>query len=356
MRIFSIILVLSVLSFSSFAQFGGGDPAKVELDSAKKIKWAAIPVPTWDQITGWGVVGVVMGYYKPNRLDTISPTSSFGVVGMYSQNKNFFVGGWNQMYLKEDLWRLTLAGGSGDYNFQFLDRIMDPPTFIKFGTKYSFIYAAATYNVWDRLYVGGHWVSYAADTEYQIDPPFTGRSKMHAPGLNVTYDSRDDVNFPMSGWQVNLTSNHYLKKLNEPALSFDNWTIDVNKYISVRKNKDVVALRAMTSFSTGDVPFEAQEVIGNTDIPGYTEGRYRGDVKIAAQSEYRLHLYKKWRLVGLLAAASVTDEDGKFTQLLPAAGAGIRYKFMKDEKSHIGLDFVRGKDDWQLVVRFGESF
>ncbi len=51
----------------------------------------------------------------------------------------------------------------------------------------------------------------------------------------------------------------------------DKIELDYNHYIGVRKDKDVIALRANIGIGVGNLPFEQQFIVGGNDIRGYTD-------------------------------------------------------------------------------------
>lgn len=90
-----------------------------EADTVKRIKFAAIPIVNYSNTTGasFGVLGQM--FYKVNQNDTVSPTSSTGVFGIFTTNHTYFAVAFQRLYLKEDNWRIMLAAGLGNINFQY---------------------------------------------------------------------------------------------------------------------------------------------------------------------------------------------------------------------------------------------
>jgi hypothetical protein len=63
-------------------------------------------------------------------------------------------------------------------------------------------------------------------------------------------------------------------------------------------------------------------------------------------------------MVAFGGAAIATDDFSgtNYSGLLPAAGVGIRFKFIPERNIKIGVDIAAGKDDWGLYFRIGEAF
>ncbi|MCY1721596.1 hypothetical protein OU798_14665 [Prolixibacteraceae bacterium Z1-6] len=133
---------------------------------------------------------------------------------------------------------------------------------------------------------------------------------------------------------------------------------EYNRYFPVRGNTDVIAARLSGKFGLGDIAFEQQVTVGNKDIRGYAEGKYRGDGLMALQGEYRYNFNERMGLVGFAGIATIYgSENENFNgMILPGAGIGYRYRAFKTVKFNIGLDAAVGKDDWGIYFRIGEAF
>ena len=77
--------------------------------------------------------------------------------------------------------------------------------------------------------------------------------------------------------------------------SYQVYTLSYNHYISLAANQ-VLALRAMAQFESGDVPFYALSKFGRgSDLRGYTVGQFQDDQMFAVQGEYRLEIHQTHR-------------------------------------------------------------
>jgi hypothetical protein len=132
----------------------------------------------------------------------------------------------------------------------------------------------------------------------------------------------------------------------------------VNTYWSMRPEQ-ILAVRVRWRSATGDVPFSGQSTFGGIDLRAYPSGKYRGNGMLAAQAEYRFHAWK--RLGGVVFAGTGRVYGGEPTlganEILPSAGAGIRFLLLTDRGTTVGLDFARGKDgNSGVYFLFGEAF
>ena len=126
----------------------------------------------------------------------------------------------------------------------------------------------------------------------------------------------------------------------------------------MRRNKDVFAGRVFTGIAAGNVNFNQQFVVGDIDIRGYSFGEHRGNSLIAVQGEYRWNFDKRFGAVGFAGLAAVfgTNNSSDEGRILPGAGAGFRYVFMKDTHSTVGFDIAKGDGDWGFYFRLTEAF
>ena len=93
--------------------------AQTDEDSTQRIKLAAIPVINYSNTVGASFGVLASTFYKIRKSDLNSPSSSSGVFGIYSTNNTYFMAVFQQLYLKEDSWRITAAAGTGKVNSQY---------------------------------------------------------------------------------------------------------------------------------------------------------------------------------------------------------------------------------------------
>ncbi|MGL1885451.1 MAG: BamA/TamA family outer membrane protein [Reichenbachiella sp.] len=354
--IFTIVLVISSqFSFSQGVPSAGGAGAASDSTSEKRIDFMAVPYLNYSRSLGAAIGAVPMAMYKVNPNDTISPASMTGMVGMYTTNKTWFGMMFQQLYLREDSWRVTAAMGLGSVNFQFyLDGV--PGGVLDYNTRADFVMVEVQRKLIEDLYLGFHYQWVKTKTDFK-DTDFEQENILNGYGLSLAYDHRDDVYYPREGSLNNIKWTSFPEFLANDYSS-DKIEIYRNQYISSRENKDVIALRAYGGFGVGEVAFEQQFVVGQVDIRGYSQGEYRGDQTAAIQGEYRWNFHEKMSAVGFLGLASVwgsanEEDNGSW---LPGGGAGFRYNVFPKYHMNVGLDAAVGKEDWGVYFRIGEAF
>jgi outer membrane protein assembly factor BamA len=125
------------------------------------------------------------------------------------------------------------------------------------------------------------------------------------------------------------------------------------------KDRQVLAYRAMACSANGSVPFYDLCLFGfNSDLRGYTTGEFQNRRMFAGQAEYRVQLPKRLGVVAFGGVGGVARKWGDFRsdQLLPAAGAGLRFNL--DKKNHINyrIDFAYGREGGTISIGVAEAF
>jgi outer membrane protein assembly factor BamA len=331
---------------------GSGSESRIE----GKYKFLPIPYLNYTRSIGLQLGALPMLMFNPSEADTISPSSMAGLFGMYATNKTWFVTGFAVLYLDEDNWRVTTAGGTGNYNFQFY---MDAPisSWIPYQTELDFAFVKLQRRLYKRLYGGLSYIYlYFITTLEEIPDP--SQTTLHGLGFDLSLDRRSSVYYPRTGFLTTLQYFTYPSALGNETES-DKIEYEYNHYVPIRRDQDVIAGRFFAGMGLGDLAFEQQFIVGQRkDIRGYTQGEYRGNYMLALQGEYRWNFHPRLSAVGFAGVATVfesvnEDHDGK---LLPGIGAGFRFTADTETHMNVGMDVAVGLDDWGIYFRFGELF
>lgn len=351
MKNFIITCITIACTFTSMAQ--------IEQDSIpeKKVEFSVMPFLSYNRNLEFMFGAIPMFMYKTTKDDTISPKSISGVSAVYTTNKSYFIAAFNKWYFKEDSWRAKLFAVTGDNNSQFYMDDYDTPGFYDYGTKITIVSAGVQRKIIPHLY-GGLTYTYAHyDTVYEDDVQPEDVTETNGIEFNVLYDTRDAVYYPTTG------INSIVKFVTFPTwfgndVKAQKITAEYNTYFPMKTGRDVLAARFSGTFGLGDIAFQQQETIGNKDIRGYSEGKYRGDGVLALQGEYRYNFNDKMGLVGFAGLATLygSDTEDFDWKAYPGVGVGYRYRAFKKVKFNIGIDGAVGKDDWSVNFRIGEAF
>ena len=140
--------------------------------------------------------------------------------------------------------------------------------------------------------------------------------------------------------------------------NFNKYQLTYNHYFTIKNDRNILAARVKAAIASGEVPFQAQNVVGQDDIRGYTSGKYRANQIYTLQAEYRWRFCKKLGMVGFFGLASAVESVDQIprSEFLPGIGAGLRYMMIPSERINVGVDAAVGKDDWGIYFRIGEAF
>jgi outer membrane protein assembly factor BamA len=349
----AVALVLLLGPSPSAAQdLGGGGGAGGRIEGRYKI--VPLPYINYNRSLGFTLGALPMVMFNPVAADTLSPSSIAGALAMYTTNETWFLMGFTQMFFAEDTWRFTGAGGTGSVNFQFY---LDNPVggWVPYNTAADFAYVELQRRVVKRIYAGASYIytNFRNTTEaFPIEDTVT----LHGLGLKATMDTRTNVYYPKSGFFTNVQYFTYPEAFGNETTS-QQVDIDYNHYWPFRKDQDVLAARGFVGLGIGDLAFNQQYIVGKIDIRGYTQGAYRGNYLVAAQTEYRWNFWGRWGAVGFFGLATVFDaineaDNGK---ILPGIGCGIRFTAFKEGHMNVGLDVAAGRGDWGMYFRIGEA-
>ncbi len=334
----------------------------------KKVTLAGVPIVNYNLAQGmmFGAMGTL--YYKLNKEDSISPSSSTMGMGMYTTSKSYFLLGMQKLYFREDNWRSTVVLGTGTNYFQFYQGLPGggygyfdaDGVWIDFSTDMRFVYLNIQRQIYPELYFGLVGVSFNAKTTFDLPIPVdvTTDALMNKLGYMFLYDNRNNLNYPSKGFFISF-DNLFIRDWMGSTQNFNSYEFTFNHFWDIQQNeKSILVSRFYTNIAAGDVPFQGQSVIGRDDLRGYTKGEYRNNQVYAVQAELRQKIYKKFSMVGFfgLGAAVEHMSDLPHTEILPGGGLGLRYLMIPKEKINVGIDVGVGKNDWSLAFRIGETF
>ena len=349
-----VIIVLSTF-FETIAQMPGTGGAAKRTD--KNFQFLPLPYVNYSRSLEFSYGVMPMAMYNLNKNDTISPSSVSGGLYMRTTNGTWFGMGFSKFYLKQDQWRIMVAGGSGNVNFQFYPDLPFLPEVVDYSTGADFIMSTVERRVAENMYVGlGYsWINMA--TAFDIEGVPTQYVTLNGINLSYSIDKRDDVYYPHKGYITNARFNLFPEWMGNQASS-NKLELDFNQYFEMPNERDVVAARAFVGIGLGELDFNQQFIVGKTDLRGYSQGEYRGEQLYALQGEYRWNITEKFGLVGFAGVATLTnatneDHNGK---LLPAGGGGFRINVFPQNHMNIGLDAGVGQGDWGIEFRIGEAF
>ena len=319
----------------------------------KNLEFKPVPYINYSRTGGFFIGAVPMAMFRANKNDTISPKSMAGLAGVYSTEGNWASVVFSKIFLNEDRWRFTGGGGVGMNGFQFyMDDISE---FVDYTTDIDFLMVKAERRIYKNLFAGLRYAYRKTETNTAISPD-PDETTFNSLAISFSNDERDNVYYPFSGSILDINFNTTPEFFDNEFVT-QKIEINFNKFLAI-KETDVLALRGKLGIGIGDLAFEQQFIVGQLDIRGYTEGKYRGNNIATLQGEYRWNFRERMGIVGFAGLATIWEsinsaDNGK---LLPGVGAGFRFTAFPDNHLNIGLDAAVGDGDWGIYFRIGESF
>jgi hypothetical protein len=366
------------LAPSAIAPLPSTRPAKPGPEAAKESKgldFIVAPIPISNPTIGTGLAGVAAIVFPLSKEDKVSPPTTIGAGGFFTDNHSWALGAGGRLYLDEDHWRLMGVFVKGDihYNISALDNPSGGgPISVPIEQAVSGDIVEVLRRVSGVLLLGARYTR--ADTTIGLDPSDAGSEAAPPPrdrqvvvaalGLRVQADSRDSTFYPRRGTLFDLNADFY-----DPAFggdrSYQSYRTSVNRYVSVG-DRSVVAGRLAACNVRGDAPIYALCLFGRDgDLRGYEVGRFIDRSMWAVQAEYRWSLPEKlgfFGRFGLVGFAGVGEVASSFSDLgsgefLPGGGVGIRYLLSRENPINFRIDYAWGKaGNKGVYVGVGEAF
>jgi hypothetical protein len=342
--------------------------AKGKPKKQKRGQLVIAPIPISSPAVGSGLL-LVAGYvFKLNQKDKLSPPSTVGFAGAFTNNGTHGVGIGGRLYFKENKYQTTfvLAKGLGNFDFYGIGRIPGrAPIQVPLQMNGIVFFGEFMRNVWKDIFVGPRYQYRSLHARLHGEqtpggfevPPLDLKAKSVAIGIHVQRDKRDSTFYPTKGSLFNWTGDFFAPAFGSRR-EYQTYKISYDGYREIKK-KQVLAYRGMACSANGSVPFYDLCLYGvNNDLRGYTGGEFQNRRMFAAQAEYRVELPKRFGVVAFGGLGGVARQWSDFRSdfLLPAAGAGLR--FTLDKKNHINyrIDWAIGRAGHTLSIGIGEAF
>jgi hypothetical protein len=325
------------------------------------------PLPISSPTVGVGVV-LGLGYIFPFSVrDKVSPPSTIGAAGLFTNNGSRGFGLGADLYMKENTYEITSIYAHGNVNYDLYGSGIASGLKLPL-TQSGYVFRAEVLRrLWWKVFIGprfwnGQSFVTIAPTNSQL-PPLPSDLGIHttlrALGIRLIRDTRPNQFYPTAGEKLQFTSDFFMQSLGG-KFSFQSYRLTFNKYQSLRRNQ-VLAYDVFACATAGQPPFYGNCIYGTeNELRGYTPGKYLDRYMLTAQAEYRLTLPKGFGLAAFAGVGEVIPGSSqvlfKGDHFLPDVGAGPRYELSKKYHVNLRLDFARGRDSWTWSMGVGEAF
>lgn len=325
------------------------------------------PVPGRSPQLGWQLTLAGGYFFESKNDDSDAPPSIVGGFIMGAENGSTAYGVGSHLHLRDDNIRVKAGIGYADIRYRLYGKGNEAGErgiglkILQNGPLYT---ASVKWRVWNKLYIGLGYIGGEIETRARVEIPDTLALSfdpsiafdLGAFTIPVEYDTRDNDQFPSSGWFAEANARFFRESLGS-GFDSESFELGVNHYRPVHQD-NVLAFRGYVKSTKGDPPFFLLSSFGGqTDLRGYESGRYRDNVMYALQSEYRWQFNDSWIFTGFAGVGEVAESFNDIGEnFLPAVGLGVRYVLSKKHKVGLSADLAYGKDGAEFYFGVGESF
>lgn len=296
-----------------------------------------------------------------DRPSTISPSFSFSLDGMYDATVdvlaftkyNFLIiSKFQYLFLPDKFYGLGNQVKAEPFAHYNLDRFSLEVDMLKGVNSRWFA----------GLRVGVNYDEFSAVNGDDLNASVVGYEGGWVNNLGpvVAYDTRNSPSYPSKGafvlgstvWSLPVLGSDY-------RYSFSK--VDARKYISLRKDKTILALQAFVSHSKGEVPFYKLSYIGAKDmLRGIPHPyKYLDNDAWFTQLEFRQHLWWRLGMVAFAGTGRVMPNllSDTFDELHCVGGGGLRFQVLPNDGLNFRIDYgVSNHNESGVFFTIREAF
>lgn len=337
------------------------------LDQFNRIQWAGFPIVYYQPETRWGFGAAGAINFRWKNQDRHQKPSQLKMAFSFTQEKQILAYLPFSIYTTNEKWWFDgqLAFYKYFYRFYGLGNNTTKDEEEIYRTDFPRLRFKVYRAVGTQWYVG---LSYAYDRLQISDLDESGKlitgdivgSKggvVSMPGVSLVYDSRDLLFYPSEGW-YSRADIQFASKITGSDHEFIKTTLELANYQTTGP-KSILATGLFFQSSTGNPPFYQLAMLGGSRwIRSYIDGKYRDEVFMAIQSEFRHKLHP---LLGVTIFTGLGDVAGPHSQSFMnkpkwSVGGGLRLTADPENQLHIRLDFSLGRDGTAFYLTVGEAF
>lgn len=335
-----------------------GDTAK-NGKKHKKTEVRLVPVISYAPETGFLFgIGALTPFKCSN--DSVTKHSLVAAFVAYSQYKQYYYYMPYQVYTKNNNYYMEGEADFYKYSYYYwgigenrvakeLYNVSYPKIFLNAFRKISSNFYAGLDYYYEQDIMGAPLPSEIPN----IEVPGGNGGVISGGGIDLLYDTRDNIFFPKHGWYIKEVSYFNTTQMGS-TLNFERVVTDVSWYHELARPV-VLALTQHNQFDWGDAPFNQLAQVGGTkQIRGYYMGYYRDDALSYVQGETRINLIGR---VGFVAFGTMAFYGNYHTfpetpSPVFAEGIGLRYNYEKKEHINVRLDIGYGNTvEYYLTIQ-----
>ena len=298
------------LSRTTDAQSASPNPSAKDKTSAETKpqggSFVIAPLPISSPALGSGVVPVFAYIFPIDTADKTSPPSVLGAVGLITDNGSRAMALGGELYLKQNTYHTSAVyfRGNLNYNLYGLGSGDSQPK-LPLKQTGQLVLGELLRRTWWKLFLGPRFLWGSSLITVRSNslgavplPPDLGLdTTLTALGFRVDRDTRPNRFYPTAGTFLDFTADFFSQGLGS-KYSFQSYKLTFNKYWGLTQNQ-VLASGSFACSIGGQPPFYGNCIYGtDSQLRGYTAGRYLDRYMFGTQLEYRLALPSRFGLVG----------------------------------------------------------
>lgn len=333
----------------------------------KRGAFVIAPLPISSPALGGGVVPVLAYIFPTSIGDKTSPPSVVGAVGLVTDNGSRAIALGGEVYFKQNTYQTTGIYARGNLNYDLYGiGSGDSQPRLRLKQTGQVVFGEFLRRTWWKVFLGPRflWGSSLITLRSNIAgtvplPPDLGLdTNLTAFGFRLNRNTRPNRFYPTTGTLLDFTADFFSQSLGS-KYSFQSYKINFNKYWELSQNQ-VLASGSFACLTGGEPPFYGNCIYGtNSELRGYTAGRYLDRYMLGTQLEYRLALPKRFGLAGFGGLGEVIpggNQRFRTKNFLPSAGGGVRFELSKKYHVNFRVDFAQGKDSHTWSIGVCEAF
>ena len=326
-------------------------------NTEQQSPWLLAPTFSSDPKLG-NTLGVLGAYLYD--FDELSPSSTFGVTGSYSDSDSIVYGAFAKMYFDEDQQRIFFGLGGANINNEYND-FLGSGWPLQSSDNLRGVFLRYTHSWAENWYAG----ALATSSNYSITGDsasaegilnIIGLTGFDSNGIGfiVERDTRDNQNSPQQGSLINIQNIAYRKGLGGDS-TFDVYNLKYLAFAQLFRNH-VTALHFDGRW-THNAPKGGYSSI---QLRGYTRGEYLAPNSTSFEVEQRIPVKGKIGATVFAGVSTLYDkisdmEDG--SNWFPSAGIGVNYMLKTEQKMIIRSDIAFAKAGRiAFYLQFGNAF
>jgi hypothetical protein len=198
---------------------------------------------------------------------------------------------------------------------------------------------------------------------YELQPYGIGTLDFFEISTLLNYDSRDNIELPLTGYYFDIAGDIYPPTLNNKDF-FGKVTLDGRTYLSTHYVTDVtLALRAYSEIACGDYPFyKGASIGGKKTLRGFSRDRYVGDYAVLGSAEIRYYLAKVFFLIPFKLGMNLFTDTGRVfyrgedsSRWHTSFGGGFWFS-INDKKINFSINYAKSPETFRFYLSMGQMF